>query len=172
MPSNKTWYEKICEKFNKAECECIVVGGVASAFYGSPRMTMDLDFYIDWSKKNIMKIVSVFSENGFTSLQPISISNISSRLKRKRLFQKKGCVVWTFVHKKYPEQVVDLIFDIIPESFIELKNRAIKEKNSIAGIPIISFGDLLKMKRRTGRKKDIEDIETLMEIETARLPRK
>ena len=47
---------KICEKFNQVGVDYVVGGGFAIILHGLPRMTDDVDFFVDPSPENVEKI--------------------------------------------------------------------------------------------------------------------
>ena len=50
--------QKIINKMNKLKIDYVLVGGAALVMHGLPRSTLDLDFYIKTTTKNILKIFS------------------------------------------------------------------------------------------------------------------
>ena len=62
---------KVCDALQKAKIPYAVVGGFAVALHGIPRGTIDIDFVIQWSLKNLLKTEAVLKELGLVSRIPV-----------------------------------------------------------------------------------------------------
>ncbi len=47
----------VCNFLNENRVEYVIVGGMAVLFYGNPRTTLDVDYVIQLSDKNIPALV-------------------------------------------------------------------------------------------------------------------
>ncbi|HXA01130.1 MAG TPA: hypothetical protein VNW99_04025, partial [Cytophagaceae bacterium] len=65
---NNQDFKEFIELLNVHDVECLVVGGYAVGFYGRPRFTGDIGFWIAISKINADKILLVLKEFGFESI--------------------------------------------------------------------------------------------------------
>ena len=61
-------FKEFVELLNKNEVSYLITGGYAVSFYGHPRNTGDIDFWIKKSEKNALKLVKVFNEFGLSLL--------------------------------------------------------------------------------------------------------
>ena len=131
---------------NKNEAKYMIVGGYAVGIHGHPRYTGDLDIWLLPSQENARKIVKVIEAFGFGSLG-ISKKDLST----------EGLVI----QLGYPPLRIDLLTSIDGVNFEECyPNRITTE---IEGLPInfISYDDLIKNKKASGRHQDLGDIENL-----------
>ncbi len=55
----------VCNFLNENRVEYVIVGGMAVLFYGNPRTTLDVDYVIQLSDKNIPALVKFLQDNGF-----------------------------------------------------------------------------------------------------------
>lgn len=55
----------VCNFLNESNVEYVIVGGMAVLFYGNPRTTMDIDYVIQLTDKDIPILVKFLQENGF-----------------------------------------------------------------------------------------------------------
>lgn len=55
----------VCSFLNDNEIDYVIVGGFAVIFYGNPRATMDIDFIIQLTDKDIPMLIKFLQENGF-----------------------------------------------------------------------------------------------------------
>jgi len=139
-------FKELLELLNSNEVDYIVVGGYAMAFHGSPRLTGDIDLFIQRSSENAERLLRVLEQFGFGSLE-LSIDDFTR-----------------------PNQVVQLGHPPIRIYFLtSLDGVESEEANSakIAGrfgdVPVyyIEREQLIQNKRALGRARDIADIEAL-----------
>lgn len=140
-------FEELLKLFNKNKVRYCIVGAYAVAFYAEPRYTKDMDIFVEPDKDNARRIIKSLAEFGFKSLT----------LEEKDLI-RKGKII----QLGYEPVRIDLITSIEGCSFKEVwKNRAIgtygKQK-----VIFIGFNELIKNKKKTGRKQDNVDISILM----------
>lgn len=55
----------VCNFLNENRVEYVIVGGMAVLFYGNPRTTLDVDYVIQLSDKDIPALVKFLQDNGF-----------------------------------------------------------------------------------------------------------
>jgi len=132
----------------------ILVGGGAVNFHGYQRHSADVDFWIDTTDDNLLKLIAVFNEMGYEiSDFPIEVSQ-----------QKQNISV-----KFSPtEMELELITKFsINKSF----NQAYKESEEVEvqGLHlmkwrILSYDDLIISKVKANRPKDLLDIQQLQKI--------
>ncbi|MEX0780931.1 MAG: hypothetical protein WD491_12005 [Balneolales bacterium] len=67
MRAEKHFVEFI-ELLNKHEVKYVIVGAYAVSFYGRPRNTGDIDFFIDSTRRYAEKMLTVLRDFGFESL--------------------------------------------------------------------------------------------------------
>ena len=139
-------FEEFIELLNKNEVKCLVVGGYAFAIHAYPRFTNDIDFFILPTKSNADKIISVLKEFGF------DISSISADdlLKKDKVVQLGE-----------PPYRIDLLTSIDGVDFGDAWERKIQGKYGDQVIYFISKEDLIRNKKASGRKKDLDDLHEL-----------
>ncbi len=123
-----------------------MVGGYAVAYYGYPRATNDLDIWIAMHPENAQRLVSVLTEFGFNTpnvtpdifLKEHNVIRLGNPPIRIKILTTISGVEFNAC---YAERVVD----------------------TINGIPvnIISLPRLKENKRKSGRLKDLSDLEYL-----------
>ena len=131
----------------------MVVGGEAVIFYGHARLTGDIDFYYERSKKNIDSL--------YKALKDFWNNDIPGIESKKELL-KEGMVFQFGV----PPNRIDLINSIEDISFSEAwENRfgsMIKYKRTKIDIYYLGLDDLIKNKKAVRRYKDKEDLKFLI----------
>ena len=141
-------FKELLALFNAIHVKYIIVGGYALAFHGAPRMTGDIDIFVEPSDDNATKVLKALKKFGF--------GNIG--LKTEDFKQKDNVI-----QLGRPPVRIDLLTSLTGVSWG--KAYATKEKGKYGELPVffISRGLLLKNKRSVGRKKDQADLEALGE---------
>ena len=124
----------------------MVTGGYAVAWYGYPRYTGDIDFWVEASLENGEKLEQVFIEFGLSSFG-IKATDFAAEEKILQI--------------GYPPHRIDIITSIDGVEFSSAY--ASKQHIEIDGIPVdlISLEDLKANKKASGRPKDLDDLNNL-----------
>jgi predicted nucleotidyltransferase len=160
-------YEEVFREFELQGVQYLLVGGVAVNIYGYVRMTMDLDIMVDLSEDNLSRIIRVMEKLGFSPRAPVDPHDLIAKEKRDEWINKKGAVVFTFIDLKKPFRQID-VFLTNPMSFSEAFAR--RKVMVIGGLTlsVACLDDLIEMKERAGRPRDLEDASHLKRIKVLR----
>ena len=145
MKVEKDFVEFI-ELLNDQKVKYLVVGAYALALYAEPRNTGDIDFFIERSEENAMKILNVLKLFGFEELG-ISIADLTNE---NRVIQLG-----------IPPVRIDILSSISGVEFNEAYNTKIEHQFGSTTTYFISKENLIKNKKASGRKKDFADLESL-----------
>jgi len=161
------FYEEVFRELNRNKVRYMVVGGGAVVLHGVVRMTADLDLFVDFEEKNLLKFTEALTRLGYRPKIPVQASDFADKSKREKWKKEKNMLVFSFYHlKRYQDHV-----DVFVYEPVEFK-KAYKEKEIMkAGrvrIPVISIKYLTKMKAIAGRPQDLADIKALKEVEMLR----
>ena len=129
--------------------EYVVVGGYAVGVHGFPRYTGDLDVFVEISRENADRLIGVFGEFGFSSLN----------LKPEDFLEAD--MVIEIGREPMKIQVLTGIDGI---SFERCRNDRILVNVSGLQIPFIGFDCLLANKAASPRSKDRIDLEELTRL--------
>lgn len=157
------FYEEIFKLLNKKRINYVVVGGVAFVLHGIVRLTADLDLMISLDRKNVGKYVEVMKKLGYKPKLPVKAEELMNDDKRAIWLKEKNMKVFSYYSPKQPLSLID-VFIYEPIAFDELKAHAIKIKAGNISIPVASADDLIKLKKISGRRQDMEDIKALKKI--------
>jgi len=124
----------------------LLVGGYAVGFYGYPRATADMDIWIDVTQKNAARMNVVMMEFG------ISEADLDASL-----FLERDKVIRMGV----PPVRLEVLTGISGVAFEECFTHKVQFDVDGVMVNFISFDDLIKNKKASGRHKDLEDIEHL-----------
>ena len=139
-------FKEFLELAISANVRLLLIGGWAFNRYAEPRMTGDIDFFLDGSPETEKIIRGVLAEFGFGSvLPPTDVS----------LFIKPILMLG------HPPNRIDLLTKIDGISFEQAwKNRNLQKIDDIL-VPVISLQDLIQNKLASGRPKDLSDVDVL-----------
>ena len=150
--SNKIEFSKDFLDFfvllNENKVEYMLIGGYAVSFYGYPRFTGDIDIWVNNTKRNAEKVLKSMSEFGIP-VQKIKIEDLTSNEPMNGLY-----------FGKEPFRI-DIITALENLSFKESYKSFKKIKVNKVTIKVISKADLIKNKIKSGRHKDLADVEGL-----------
>lgn len=145
---------KVCEALRKEKIPYAIVGGFAVAFHGVIRGTVDVDFVISWSLKNLKKVEKALNGIGLVSLHPINAESVFHF--REEYIKNRNMIAWNFYDRTNPLNQVDIVISY------NLEDGHIKTIRTPAGnINILAKEDLIKMKKASGRIQDLEDVKSL-----------
>jgi predicted nucleotidyltransferase len=134
------------ELLNSHEVRYLIVGGFAVAFHGYPRLTGDIDFFLDSTPENAQKIQAVLRDFGFGSL-----GLTADDFTRPNQIVQLG----------FPPNRIDLLTSISGATFPEAwESRVGGELEGIA-VTFVGKETLLVNKAASGRPKDMADLDAL-----------
>ena len=156
-------YAEIFKAFNNAKIEYLIVGGVAVNLYGYNRFTGDIDILLALDKKNLEKMDKLMKKLGYTPRPPVEIHELTDTSKLKTWIKGKGLKAYTFINSRRPQMDIDIL---VEESLVFGKQYSKKTKIKVWDImlPVISLQNLINMKKKTNRQKDMEDVKALLEL--------
>ncbi len=139
--------------FNERKVEYLVVGGYAVSYFTEPRVTKDLDIFIDTSDENVAIMYAALAAFGapLAGMTP-------------KDFQDPAYVYQI----GQPPSRIDILQELTAVDFESAWNAA--EDGMIdSDIPVryISVPDLIKNKLAIGRHRDLADVEAIRESENA-----
>ncbi len=154
-------YERVLRAFYENNVKYLIVGGIALNLHGVPRATFDLDIVIAWDEENVKKIENVLRKLNFKPLVPLDLKELIDSNKRENIAKKKHMFAMNFYNTEDPLEEIDILIRF-PDNIDELIKRRKTIKIDDFEIYLISLDDLIKLKRRSKRHKDKEDMKNLM----------
>ena len=156
-------YQTFFRELNRQKIDYIVVGGLAVNFHGVPRMTYDIDLMILLEPQNILRLVDKLVAWGYQPKIPVDPKDLADDDKRAGWIREKNMKAFNFYNEEQVLREIDLLISS-PIPYSELKESAVIVQLQEEKIPVVSIQDLMKLKRHSGRKQDICDIESLTKI--------
>jgi hypothetical protein len=153
-------YEEIFREFQKKKVKYVLVGGIAFNLLGGYRNTLDMDILVEMSNGNLAKIVRIFKKMGYRVKQPVDPMGIANEKIRNDWINNKHMKAFNFYKGERTYEEVDIIIDS-PLKYEDVCRDALRVKVGDLTLPVISKDNFIKMKKSSGREKDLHDIEDL-----------
>jgi len=155
-------YENELKALTNAGLRYLVIGGVALWLHRHPRQTNDLDILPGLEDNNMEILVDTLTKFGYTSKYPyVTLKDLKDPKKRNSWITEKNMKAFRVMNSNNePSSSIDvMIADDI--NFEEAyKRRKIEVLNDV-DIPVASLEDLLALKLKAKRAKDLTDIMVL-----------
>jgi len=157
-------FKTIFTSLNAIGVQYLVVGGIAVFVHGYQRFTGDLDLILFLNDDNLKKFESAMRKLGYLERLPISVRELSNKLKVRDWLENKNLKAFSFFSSDSHNSIV--IDVIIEESlnFEEIFKKSVVKSFEDVNIPVVSVDDLIIMKEKAGRAKDEIDLEALRKI--------
>lgn len=149
---------KFIELAEKHKVKMLMVGGGAVNFHGYQRHSADVDFWIDISSDNFQKLILVFKEMDY------DIDDFPQEVKeRKQNISVKFSPVDLDL-ELITNFSVNKSFD---EAYLQGRNVTLQRNNKELSWRVISLKDLITSKIKSGRPKDLLDVQQLQKIHSS-----
>ena len=133
---------------NSHRVKYLLIGAHALAVHGQPRMTADLDVFVEASLANARRLREVLIAFGFGAVAP----PIEELAREERVFMLGE-----------PPFRIDVLTTISGVSFDDAYADRVRVKSEAGTLHVISRAHLVVNKRASGRTKDLLDLELLGE---------
>jgi hypothetical protein len=145
---------ELVKALKKEKVNYMIVGGYAVNFHGYSRNTVDIGLIIKFTLANLKKVERLLGEVGMVSRLPIDAISIFKF--RDEYIKNRSLIAWNFYNENDPTDQVDIL---INHDISDFKTEKFLVDN--LELKVISKEDLLKMKKESGRAKDLLDIKEL-----------
>jgi hypothetical protein len=149
--------QEVVECLQKAGVSYAVVGGYAVALHGAVRGTVDIDLVIASNENSYVDTEKALISIGLQPKLPVGAREVFRF--REEYITNRNLRAWSFYDPEDPTRLVDIIITY-EKTRLPIKNVRYQETN----IAILSKGELIKMKKQSGRPQDLEDIEALRKL--------
>lgn len=157
-------FDMVFQALETAKIRYLVVGGVAVVLHGYPRFTGDIDLVLSLERANVLAAVKALGGLGYKPRAPVHAEDFADPAVRRSWVEEKGLTVFSLWSPSYPATDID-VFVEEPFPFDEAYGRALHAQLEMCVIHVASIADLIDLKQRAGRPKDLEDIRMLRALE-------
>ncbi|MEZ4846339.1 MAG: hypothetical protein R2877_05185 [Bdellovibrionota bacterium] len=149
---------ELAHALKRRSVDYALVGGYAVALHGAVRGTLDVDLVLSLDRKSLEKAEEVFLSMGLVSRLPITAAELHEF--RREYIEKRNLVAWSFVDPNNPVHLLDIIIthDLKDMMTVNLKVQGVSVK-------VASIDSLIRMKQKSNRPQDLEDIKALKLLE-------
>jgi len=145
---------RVVDALESENIKYALVGGHAVALHGAVRGTIDLDFVIQLTKSAFLKTEKALGEIGLKSRLPVDAEDVFNF--REEYIRNKNLIAWSFVNSDKPTEMVDIIITEDESQITTVNKEVMGRKIKVANLP-----SLIRMKKKSGRPQDIEDVKAL-----------
>lgn len=149
---------RLCDALKEAGVSFAIAGGYAVALHGAVRGTVDVDLVIRLEEASFAKAEAAFKGLGLQPRLPVSAAEVFRF--REEYIRNRNLLAWSFVNPANPGEIVDVL---IAEDLAACKPVRIEVKGR--ALPVVSRQDLIRMKTRSARPQDLEDVAALKRLE-------
>jgi len=157
------FYDIVLEKLNYNEVKYLIVGGLAVNLHGVPRFTKDLDIIIEMTPQNIKRFIEVIKELRYIPKVPVKLEQFISPGNRKKWQKEKHMKAFNLICLDKPYEEIDIVINT-PIKFKTVYQKREEIKTGKLLLPLINIDNLIEMKKFSGRKQDLADIESLQKV--------
>lgn len=154
------FYLDLFSALNEAQVRYMLVGGLAMNLHGIPRMTMDVDLVLAMDDANLDRFIRCCEHLKLRPLAPVPLADLKRPEQRERWISEKHMIAFGLQGEKADVPTVDVLITPQPE-LDDALNRAHLRLLGQLHVLVASVDDLILMKRRAGRRQDLDDIEHL-----------
>ncbi|MBI3318769.1 MAG: nucleotidyltransferase [Candidatus Omnitrophica bacterium] len=139
----------VYKSFNAHRVRYVLIGGLAAVLYGSPRLTKDVDLFIEPTLENAKKALA--------ALKAIRFGTASLTTPQKLLSHE------VTIFEDYIR--VDLLTAVKGLSFSQARRHRVIKRIEGVQVPMVSLTDLIVSKKAAARSVDLEDVKILRRIQ-------
>ncbi len=148
---------KVIHSLENFGVDYVVVGGYAVALHGAVRGTVDIDIVVALSMESFKNTEKAMKKLGLQALLPVNADDVFNY--REEYSRNRNLIAWSFRNPTNPMEVVDILITEDANSIDSLDKEAFGGIVRIASIP-----DLIRLKSKSNRQQDIEDIQALEKL--------
>lgn len=148
---------RVIDALSEQKIPYALVGGYAVALHGAVRGTVDIDLVLQIIKSDFVRFENLMHQLGLESRIPVHAEQVYAF--REEYIREKNLIAWSFYNPIKPIEVVDVI---ITEDLRKMKTTTIQAHRK--SIRVATIEELIKMKEKSGRPQDLEDVRALTEI--------
>jgi len=138
----------------------LLVGGVAVNLHGIPRLTMDVDLAVKFTRESVSRLETMCRELALAPIQPVTLHQLGDPKGRERLREEKNRAAFSLRSPVVSDPTVDLLLETVWDFDAAWERRVVRTVGEIP-LNLASIADLIEMKLALGRPQDLADVEHL-----------
>ena len=149
--------DRVVTALRQARVRFAIAGGHAVALHGAVRGTLDIDLVLALSRGNFTAAESALNRMGLESRLPLKAEEVFDF--REEYIRNRNLIAWSFVNPADPTEIVDIILTEDLDS-----TQVDRVPLGRLRLPVVAVADLIRMKEKSGRPQDLEDVNALRRI--------
>ncbi len=156
--------ELIVKALNGHQVKYLIAGGLAVVAHGYVRFTADIDLLLDMDTENLELALAALRTLNYRPRAPVAFEQFLDPHQRRRWINEKDLTVFSLYSPDHPATEIDLFADP-PLVFADAYSKAawMEVAPGIAAA-FCSFDDLIALKLKAGRPRDLDDVEQLKKL--------
>jgi hypothetical protein len=156
--------ESIVSALNNHQVKYLIVGGLAVVAHGYVRFTADIDMLLDMDSQNLTTAISALKTLNYQPRAPVAFEQFIDPAHRKQWLDQKQITVFSLFSPDHPVTEIDLFVDP-PVIFADAYSRSVPLEVAPGIVATFcSLEDLIEMKLKAGRPRDLDDIAHLKKL--------
>ncbi|MCX8085994.1 MAG: nucleotidyl transferase AbiEii/AbiGii toxin family protein [Rhodocyclaceae bacterium] len=147
----------------ESETEYVLVGGLAVALHGYPRVTMDVDVVLAMEPANLERFIAHARAAGLRPVMPVPLESLAQPERLEQWRREKGMLAFALQGREAQATVLDVLI-ASPVPYADLRREAILLDIGPYRVPVASIDHLIAMKAASQRSKDRIDLEALKKL--------
>lgn len=157
------FYQEVIDALIAYEVDYALVGGVAVALHGVPRMTFDVDITARLDTANLQRLDAALVSLGLRCRLPIALASAADPAVRAD-WEGRNLIAVTYSDPNRPLREVDVLIGgpVFPDDIV-----AHADSRQVQGrtLQLASIATLIRMKESTGRQQDSADVIHLRRVQ-------
>jgi hypothetical protein len=156
--------ELIVRALNDHQIKYLIVGGLAVVAHGYVRFTADIDLVLAMDNQNLSAAVTALKSLNYRPRAPVAFEQFIDPDLRKKWIHEKELTVFSLFSPDHAATEIDLFVDP-PLTFPDAYSRATRLEVAPGIVAAFcSLDDLIELKSKAGRPRDLDDIAQLTKI--------
>lgn len=156
--------QSIVQALNQANVRYLIAGGLAVVAHGYVRLTLDVDLILDLDSTNVKRALQALGTLGYIPRVPVPMEKFADPETREKWIAEKGMTVFSLYSPLHELTQVDL-FVREPLDFDAAFRTAFQAEVSPGLVAtFVNAKDLIEMKKKAARPKDLLDIDQLRRL--------
>lgn len=153
----------LIQLLDESGTDYVLVGGLAMALHGYPRVTMDVDVVLAMTPENLERLIAGARGAGLRPVMPVPLESLARPELLEAWHREKGMLAFALQGGEAQATVLDiLIAPSVP--YDELRRDAVPVEVGACRVPVASIDHLIALKSASGRGKDRIDVEELKKL--------
>lgn len=157
-------FEKVFGALETAGVRFLVVGGVAAIAHGVVRYTNDLDLVMAFDEGNLKMGVATLEKLGFRAKIPVTAEAFARQENRTKWAREKGMVVFQMALFEEDDLPIDIFIEPPFDFEAEYARATRYELAPDVFAPVVAVAQLIAMKEKVGRPRDLDDVAKLKRL--------